>query len=206
MKKVVFIILALFVAFAGIVYAVQDKQLTKKGVLNMDKKVLVAYFSRTGEQYSVGNITEGNTAIVAKIIAEKTNGDLFEIKVKNDVYPKDYTALTEYAKSEMNQNARPEIVGKVDNFEQYDTIFIGFPIWWGDKPMPVYTFLDSYDFKGKTIIPFCTHEGSGYCGEQGMANTGAKIIKGLAIYGHTAQNDRIEAEKQVTQWLKGIGF
>ena len=72
MKKVVFIILALFVAFAGIVYAMQDKQLTNKGVLNMDKKVLVAYFSRTGEQYSVGNITEGNTAIIAKIIAEKT--------------------------------------------------------------------------------------------------------------------------------------
>ena len=178
---------------------------TMAGV-NDNKKVLVAYFSRVGEQYSVGNITEGNTAIIAKMIANKTGGDLFEIKVKNDNYPKGYTELTEYAKAEMNQNARPEIVGKVDNFEQYDTIFIGFPIWWGDKPMPVYTFLDSYDFKGKTIIPFCTHEGSGYCGEQGMANTGAKIIKGLAIYGHTAQNDRIEAEKQVTQWLKGIGF
>ena len=178
---------------------------TMAGV-NDNKKVLVAYFSRTGEQYSVGNITEGNTAIIAKMIANKTGGDLFEIKVKNDNYPRMYTELTEYAKAEMNQNARPEIVGKVDNFEQYDTIFIGFPIWWGDKPMPVYTFLDSYDFKGKTIIPFCTHEGSGYCGEQGMANTGAKIIKGLAIYGHTAQNDRIEAEKQVTQWLKGIGF
>ena len=171
---------------------------TMAGV-NDNKKVLVAYFSRVGEQYSVGNITEGNTAIIAKMIANKTGGDLFEIKVKNDNYPKGYTELTEYAKAEMNQNARPEIVGKVDNFEQYDTIFIGFPIWWG-------TFLDSYDFKGKTIIPFCTHEGSGYCGEQGMANTGAKIIKGLAIYGHTAQNDRIEAEKQVTQWLKGIGF
>ena len=206
MKKVVFIILALFVAFAGIVYAMQDKQLTNKGVLNMDKKVLVAYFSRTGEQYSVGNITEGNTAIIAKIIAEKTNGDLFEIKVAKDNYPKGYTELTEYAKAEMNQNARPEIVGNVDNFEQYDTIFIGYPIWWGDKPMPVYTFLDSHDFKGKTIIPFCTHEGSGYCGEQGMANTGAKIIKGLAIFGHTAQNDRTEADKKVSEWLKGLGF
>ena len=206
MKKVVFIILALFVAFAGIVYAMQDKQLTNKGVLNMDKKVLVAYFSRTGEQYSVGNITEGNTAIIAKMIASKTGGDLFEIKVKNDNYPKGYTELTEYAKAEMNQNARPEIVGKVDNFEQYDTIFIGFPIWWGDKPMPVYTFIDSYNFNGKNIIPFCTHEGSGFCGTQGMDKTGAKILKGLAIYGHTAQNDRTEADKKVSEWLKGLGF
>ena len=174
--------------------------------VNDNKKVLVAYFSRTGEQYSVGNITEGNTAIIAKMIANKTGGDLFEIKVKNDNYPKGYTELTEYAKAEMNQNARPEIVGKVDNFEQYDTIFIGFPIWWGDKPMPVYTFIDSYNFNGKNIIPFCTHEGSGFCGTQGMDKTGAKILKGLSIYGHTAQNDRTEADKKVSEWLKGLGF
>ncbi len=178
---------------------------TMAGV-NDNKKVLVAYFSRTGEQYSVGNITEGNTAIIAKMIANKTGGDLFEIKVKNDNYPKGYTELTEYAKAEMNQNARPEIVGKVDNFEQYDTIFIGFPIWWGDKPMPVYTFIDSYNFNGKNIIPFCTHEGSGFCGTQGMDKTGAKILKGLSIYGHTAQNDRTEADKKVSEWLKGLGF
>ena len=178
---------------------------TMAGV-NDNKKVLVAYFSRTGEQYSVGNITEGNTAIIAKMIANKTGGDLFEIKVKNDNYPKGYTELTEYAKKEMQQNERPEIVGQVDNFEQYDTIFVGFPIWWGDKPMPVYTFIDSYNFNGKNIIPFCTHEGSGFCGTQGMDKTGAKILKGLAIYGHTAQNDRTEADKKVSEWLKGLGF
>ncbi len=178
---------------------------TMAGV-NDNKKVLVAYFSRAGEQYSVGNITEGNTAIIAKMIADKTNGDLFEIKVKNDNYPKGYTELTEYAKTEMSQNARPEIIGKVENFADYDTVFVGYPIWWGDKPMPVYTFLDSYDFKGKTIIPFCTHEGSGYCGEQSMELTGAKVIKGLAIYGHIAQNDRPQADKQVSEWLKGLGF
>lgn len=174
--------------------------------VNENHKVLVAYFSRTDEQYSVGNIIEGNTAIVAKIIAEKTGGDLFEIKVKNDNYPKGYTELTEYAKKEMQQNARPEIVGKVENFSDYDTIFIGFPVWWGDKPMPVYTFIDSYDFNGKTIVPFCTHEGSGYCGTQGMDKSGAKISKGLAIYGHIAQKDKTQAEKQVSEWLKGIGF
>lgn len=162
---------------------------------NTGKKVLVAYFSRTGEQYSVGNITEGNTAIIAKMIADKTNGDLFEIKVVNDNYPQSYMALTEYAKTEKQQNKRPEIQGKVEKFEDYDTIFIGYPNWWADMPMPVYTFLESYDFKNKTVHHFCTHEGSG----------GVKR-EGFAIYGHIAQNDRTQADKKVAEWLKGLGF
>lgn len=169
-------------------------------------KVLVAYFSRIGEQYGVGNISEGNTAIVAKIIAEKTGGDLFEIKVVNDNYPKGYNELTEYAKKELQQGARPEIIGKVDDFNQYDTVFIGFPVWWGDKPVPVYTFMESYDFNGKSIAPFCTHEGSGFCGTQGMDKTGAKVLKGLAMYGHVAQNDKAKAEKLVSDWLKDLGY
>ncbi len=195
MKKIILIIIVFFIVAAGIVYAVQSKQTSDKGVLKMDKKVLVAYFSRTGEQYSVGNITEGNTAIIAKMIAEQTNGNLFEIKVAKDNYPSGYMALTEYAKKEKQQNARPEIVGSVENFADYDTIFIGYPNWWSDMPMPVYTFLDSYDFTGKKVHHFCTHEGSG----------GVKR-EGFAIYGHTAQNDRAEAQKQVSQWLKGLGF
>ena len=161
----------------------------------MNKKVLVVYFSRTGEQYSVGNITEGNTAIIAKMIANKTNGDLFEIKVAKDNYPSTYIALTEYAKTEKQQKARPEIIGKVDNFDDYDTVFIGYPNWWADMPMPVYTFIESYNFTGKNIYHFCTHEGSG----------GVKR-DGFAIYGHIAQNNRTEADKKVTEWLKEIGF
>ena len=203
--KIILIVLLIVVA-GGLFLGVNIKGKGANMANAANHKVLVAYFSRTGEQYSVGNITEGNTAIVAKIIANKLNGDLFEIKVKNDNYPKGYTELTEYAKKEMQQNARPEIIGKVENFADYDTIFIGFPIWWGDKPMPVYTFIDSYDFKDKNIIPFCTHEGSGFCGTQGMDKTGAKILKGLAIYGHVAQNDRGQAEKQVAEWLKGLKF
>ncbi len=181
---------------------------TMAGV-NDNKKVLVAYFSRTGEQYSVGNITEGNTAIIAKMIANKTDGNLFEIKVKNDNYPKGYTELTEYAQQEKRNNARPEIVGKVNNFTDYDTIFIGYPNWWGDMPMPVYTFLESYDFTDKNIVPFCTHEGSGLGGTQNKvqnAAKGSKLLDGFAIYGHTAQNDRTEADKKVSEWLKGLGF
>ena len=176
---------------------------------NLNKKVLVAYFSRTGEQYSVGNITEGNTAIIAKMVANKTNGDLFEIKVAQDNYPKGYTELTEYAQQEKRNNLRPEIVGKVDNFADYDIIFIGYPNWWGDMPMPVYTFLESYDFTNKNVVPFCTHEGSGLGGTQNKvqnAAKGAKLLTGFAIYGHTAQNARTEADKKVSEWLKGLGI
>ena len=172
------------------------------------KKVLVAYFSRTGEQYSVGRISEGNTAIIAKMIAEQTGGDLFEIKVAKDNYPQSYTALTEYAKKEKQQNARPEIVGKVDNFASYNTIFIGYPNWWSDMPMPVYTFLESYDFTGKDVVPFCTHEGSGIGSTPGKVQGAVKgkVLNGFAIYGHTAQNSRDEAKAKVSAWLKSLGF
>ena len=175
---------------------------------NSKKKILVAYFSRTGEQYSVGNIKEGNTAIIGKMIATKTGGDTFEIKVANDKYPKGYTALTEYAQKEKRANERPAIIGKVDNFADYDTIFIGYPNWWADMPMPVYTFLESYDFTGKTVIPFCTHEGSGLSGTERNVETVTKanVKKGLAIYGHVAQNSRTEADKKVSDWLKELGY
>ena len=161
---------------------------------NNKHKVLVAYFSRTGEQYSVGNISEGNTAIVAKMIANKTNGDLFEIKVKEDKYPTTYMELTEFAKKEKQVNARPELTDKVANFDEYDTVFLGYPNWWADMPMPVYTFMESYDFKNKKVYHFCTHEGSG------------RVKQGLALYGHTAQKDKSEADKKVSEWLKGLGF
>ena len=170
------------------------------------KKILVAYFSRTGEQYSVGFITKGNTKIIAEIIAAKTGADLFEIKPAEDKYPAGYTELTKYAKTELQNNERPEIAGDVKNFADYGTIFIGYPVWWGDKPMPVYTFIEKHDFKGKTIIPFATHEGSGFCGTQGMAKTGAIIREGLGIYGHVAQNERTQAEKEIAEWLNGLGF
>ena len=175
--------------------------------INSGKKVLVAYFSRTGEQYSVGTIKKGNTEIIAEMIASKTGGDTFEIKVANDNYPKAYKDLINYAQTEKRNNERPAIAGKV-NIADYDVIFVGYPNWWGDMPMPVYTFLESYDFSGKTVIPFCTHEGSGLSGTESNVKTVTKtdVKKGLAIYGHTAQNNRTEADKKVSQWLKDLGF
>lgn len=165
---------------------------------------LVAYFSRTGENYSVGNIEKGNTHIIADMIAEKENADTFEITTVNK-YPETYDECTEVAKKEKDENARHELVGTVENMEQYDTIFIGYPIWWGDMPMAVYTFLEAYDFSGKTIIPFCTHEGSGISGIpssiQNICPDAKVITDGFEIKGRVAQNSQDEAKSEVENWL-----
>ena len=172
------------------------------------KKVLVVYFSRTGEQYSVGNITEGNTAVIAKMIAEQIGADMFEIKLKNDTYPAAYKALTEIALAEKKANARPEIIGDVANFADYDVVFIGTPNWWADLPMAVYTFMEAHDWSGKTVAPFVTHEGSGLSSipSKIKSATGAEMLDGLAVYGHVAQNDREQAKEDVINWLKKLGF
>ncbi len=171
-------------------------------------KVLVVYFSRTGEQYGVGNIQEGNTAIVAKMIAQKTGGDLFEIKLKNDTYPTKYRPLTEVAQQEKRANARPEIANKVENFDAYDTVFMGCPNWWGDLPMVLYTFMEQYNWAGKKVAPFVTHEGSGLSSIPSSIKktTKADVLRGLALYGHEAQNERENAQLKVNAWLKKLGF
>ena len=167
-------------------------------------KSIVVYFSRTGEQYCVGVIEKGNTAIVADMIVEQTGADNFEILPKSDNYPMTYKELTDVAKEEQNQNARPEIKDTVQDFDKYDTIYLGYPIWWGDLPMICYTFLESYDFSGKTIIPFCTHAGSGNAGTQSKiqaAVPNATVKEVLAISGADTQNNQESVKKSVTEWL-----
>ena len=129
-------------------------------------KVLVVYFSRTGEQYNVGVIEKGNTAIVADMIIDVTGADSFEILPQEDHYPYTYKELTDVAKKEQNENARPAYAGEAPDLSQYDTIFIGAPVWWGDWPMICYTFFENNAdaLAGKTLIPFSTHEGSGLSG------------------------------------------
>ncbi len=170
--------------------------------------ILIAFFSHTGENHNVGVIEKGNTHIIADIIAEETGAEEFEIRTVNP-YPDTYDECTDVAKQEQNDNARPEIVDPPENLDGYDTIFIGYPIWWGDLPMAVYTFLENYDFTGKTVIPFCTHEGSGLSGtESSIAETcsGATVLDGLAIRGATAQNEQEEAKADVLAWLDGLGI
>lgn len=169
-----------------------------------DKKVLVTFFSRAGENYSVGNVKTGNTEVVAQMIADVTGADLFHIEPVNE-YPAAYSECTEVAKKERNASARPAYKGDV-KVEDYDVIFLGYPNWWGDAPMPVYTFIESHKWEGKTVLPFCTHEGSGLSNESGIrkACKGATLKKGLGMYGYTAQNNRADAKTAVEKWLKGL--
>ena len=179
-----------------------------ENIVSAQSKILVAYFSRVGEEYSVGNVSKGNTAIVAEMIAEKTGADLFEIKTVQD-YPFSYEDCKTVASREKATKARPELLATVDDFNQYETIFIGYPIWYGDAPMAVYTFLESYDFSGKNIIPFCTHGGSGLSStDQTITLTcpDSKILQGFEIRGTIARNDSKQTSNKIDQWLKNLNL
>ena len=156
-------------------------------------RILVVYFSRTGEQYTVGVIDHGNTAIIAEMIADETGADLFEILPEDDHYPMTYAELTDVAKKEQNENARPAYAGEVPDLSQYDTVFIGAPVWWGDWPMIMYTFFEenAEALIGKNLVPFSTHEGSGLSGfdkKLSSAIPGSTVLKGLATRGNDCQN------------------
>lgn len=170
-----------------------------------NKKVLVAFFSRTGENYAVGNISKGNTHIIAEMIAKETGGKLFRIESVKP-YPDEYKVCVEVAKAEKESNARPEVKGDV-KVEDYDIIFLGYPNWWGDMPMAVYTFIEKHNWNGKTVVPFCTHEGSGLLGTERKlkdACKGVTVSEGLAIKGTTAKNSQSQALKTVQTWLKKV--
>jgi len=170
-----------------------------------NSKSLIAYFSRKGNNYVAGSIVNlpvGNTEVAAKKIQKLTGSDIFQIKTVKS-YPEDYTETTNVAKEEQRKDARPELTETVDNMDSYDVIYIGYPNWYGTMPMAVFTFLEAYDFSGKTIVPFCTHEGSGMgSSERDIKNLcpNAKVLSGLAIRGSSV--DR--ADKDITNWLKKL--
>lgn len=173
--------------------------------------ILVVYFSRTGEQYGVGVIDKGNTAIVADMIIEQTGADAFEILPQEDYYPYTYDKLTDVAKKELNDKARPAYAGEVPDLSQYSTIFIGAPVWWGDWPMILYTFFEENEqaLAGKTLLPFSTHAGSGLSGfdkKLSGACPDSTVGKGLAIAGTDAQNNPEKVRKSVNDWLSGLGY
>ena len=169
-----------------------------------NKKVLVAFFSHTGENFFPGGIRridKGNTHIAAEMIAEVVGADLFEIKAVND-YSDIYKECAARAKQECDENARPELVADVD-IADYDVIYLGYPNWCGTMPMPVWTFLDAHDWTGKIICPFCTNEGSG------LANSIADLEKlapeaerkaGLSIKGSQVQDSKADIEA----WIAGL--
>ena len=172
-----------------------------------EAKVLVAYFSRADENYGVGYIEKGNTEIIAEMIAEETGGELFHIE-RETPYPAAYDECTEEAKKELDDNARPALAEDKD-ISEYEVIYLGFPVWWGEMPMPVYTFLEGHDFSGKTVIPFCTHAGSGLSGTEKSIESvcaGSEILGGLSIKGEDAQNSQDKAREIVKEWLEGLSY
>ena len=177
--------------------------------MNTDGKRLVVYFSHTGENYNVGYIEKGNTHIIAEMIAKATGADSFEIEPQAQ-YPRDYNECIAVAKKEMQSSARPAVKGDIA-IEEYDIIFIGYPNWWGEVPMCVYTFIGKHDWTGKTVIPFITHEGSGMGGTDRRIAAACKgantaVGKGLAVQGATAQNNQTSARSSVKRWLESLGF
>lgn len=175
---------------------------------NKKEKILIAYFSRADENYNVGTVAVGNTELLAghirNYLGEDT--DAFKIETTYD-YPKDYDECTKVAQEEKNQNARPEYKGNID-VSKYDTIFLGYPIWWGTVPMVVNTFLESQDFSGKTVYLFSTHEGSGEAGTfayiDGKLTTANVDTNGLSMRGTAAREN--SAKDSVETWLKGFGY
>ena len=173
----------------------------------MNNKILIAYFSRPGNNYVSGNIVNlpvGNTEIATKKLRDLTGGVLFKIDpIKK--YSEDYHACTEEAQKELHANARPELSEYPESIGGYDTILLCYPNWWGTMPMPVWTFLDRYDFSGKALLPLCTNEGSG------MGNSEADIKKlcptadvkrGLAIRGSSVG----QADREMESWLQKAGL
>lgn len=162
-------------------------------------KTLIAYYSRRGENYVNGSIRSlelGNTEVVAaKIKALLPDADMYQIDTVKR-YSDSYMTCIEEAKQELHDQARPEMKAPLESIDAYDTIILGYPNWWGTMPMVCYTFLESYDFAGKTIIPFCTNEGSGMGSSERFIKKlcpSAIVLNGTSIHGAEAQSADAEA-------------
>ena len=164
---------------------------------------LIVYFSRKGENYWNGiikNLSKGNTERVAEFVQKAVGGDLFEVKTVKE-YPEDYEDCINQAQKELKSNTRPQLQSYPDNLDKYDTLFVGFPNWWGTMPMAMFAFLERYYLSGKRIIPFCTNEGSGMgSSEIDLKNIcrGAKVLSGLSIHGAEAA----VSERRVAEWAR----
>ena len=177
--------------------------------------ILIAYFSvpetdgvdtvSGASRVAVDGEVLGNNEYIAQMIQGEVGGDLFPIETVQE-YPGTHDALLEFAYNEKQENARPELATEIENFDSYDTVFLGYPNWNADLPMPLYTFLESYDFSGKTIIPFTTHGGSGFSGTirtiESLQPAANVIEDGLSISRRNVPN----AQQEVADWAAGLGF
>ncbi len=191
-KKIVafLVCFALFMVAALNGYSFSAEAATKKETRqsakqSKEKKVLVVYFSRTG-----------TTKAVAEKIKKMTGGMMFQIQTKKK-YPSNYDKMLDTAQKEQDENARPALKKKVKSIKKYDFVVIGYPIWWGDAPMAVYSFLESNHFSGKTIVPFCTSGGTGI---GGSVKNIIKVCKGAKVTKGLTAND--VSDKKIRKWLK----
>lgn len=175
-------------------------------------KILIAYFSVPEDETDTvagasvviknGQKT-GSTEYVAKLVQQTIGGDLFEIKAAES-YPTDHGILIDQAADEKADNIRPELETSVENFEDYDIVIIGYPNWWADLPVPVYTFLEQYDFGGKTVVPFVTHGGSGFSATVG---TITEMLPNSTVSDNTlslSRNNVADCEDTVEKWAKSL--
>ena len=180
----------------------QIKQEVKSSNKNNRSKSIVIFFSHAGDNYSVGNIEVGNTKIVADYISEIKGADQFEI-VTHKYDGMAYMPLIELAKEEANKGELPPYEGTAPDLSQYDTVFIGGPVWWGTYPQVMFTLFKDINLDGKTVIPFTTHEGSGLAScasDVRKAFPKAKVTGEFSIYGHEVRNGKAKVER----WLKGL--
>ena len=171
---------------------------------NNMSKAIVIFFSHAGDNYSVGNIEVGNTKIVADYITEITGAAQYEI-VTHKYDGMAYTPLTNLAKEETRKGELPPYEGAAPDLSQYDTVFIGGPVWWGTYPQVMFTLFRDINLDGKTVIPFTTHEGSGLANCESDVRKvfpNANVQKGWSIYGHEVRTQRAKVEK----WLKSWGY
>lgn len=190
----------------------------KENTTTENSHILIAYFTVPEDVNTSGvdavagasivvkeNENIGNTEYIAKIVKETIGGDLFRIETKHS-YPLDHDILVDQAAEEQEQDLRPELSSHVENFKQYDTIILGFPNWWADLPMPVYSFLEEYDFDAKTIIPFVTHGGSGF---SSILNTISKLQPDAYVSDNTFSLSRekvADRETEAKEWAESLGL
>ena len=189
-----------------------------KNSIFAEKKPLIVYFS----YYENANLPNdidtvasasiqlwngertGNTGIIANMIKDKIKGDIFPILVA-EKYPENYDETVDRGREEKNSKIRPKILTYIENFNDYDTFFIGYPSWWGDMPMALYSFFNEYDFSGKTIIPFVTSGGSGFANTINTIKSlepNAKVAEGISISVRRIQG----AERDIEEWLENLDY
>lgn len=227
-KKIIFVLLSIIMLSCTnndtqkkdyIVDSLETSQnINALNISNTQNKILIAYFTWSDNtvvenpdsidvdaETSASVLSPGNAELIANWIAEETGGDLFSIKTQNK-YSSDYDECLNQARKERDNNERPALVGRVNNIDDYDVIFLGFPNWWYTCPMAVFTFVESYDLSGKTIIPFCTH------GTGGLSRTirdlknilpeNCEVLEAIGVYRPEVKNSK----NKVLDWLKKLGY